>query len=391
MNRRYKERLAQGEKDLAEAHVSEGNEVSAEALSAHLKELSGLSVSRLASSSYSITNAYYFHTQSPDDPPTRPNSVVSTEFANQLRSRPPTFFNEPLTSAQPVPAHPSSVSPTNDSTFVSQVIPVMGIGAAAPIACLQGGPTPALHPVTAPLIKRDSGASSKSSSRESRMSWRKPPPPLPTVLIDSGTELALPTTRPNPDSHGIDTGGDRITQGLTIGQITGREYSIALTGPSTLIKPDFGALPPPRDEDTTSTSFPISPRLSMDSSVADLTLTHRQAVELVPLAVSPPSSDEARRHSMAAELAERSRTISDAFPPSLDDGESFRTAASASEAGSIRRVEMSTPELVRDDETVTSLPSPHMGGSGPGTEMHRTLGFGGGKRAEEDEREELRL
>ncbi|ORY85326.1 hypothetical protein BCR35DRAFT_313392 [Leucosporidium creatinivorum] len=45
MNRRYKERLAQGEKELAEAHVSEGSEVSAEALSAHLKELSGMSVS----------------------------------------------------------------------------------------------------------------------------------------------------------------------------------------------------------------------------------------------------------------------------------------------------------------------------------------------------------
>lgn len=279
---------------------------------------------------------------------------------------------------------------------------MIGIGAAAPTAHTQGEPTLVLTPVAVPLVKRDSGTSSKSSSRESRMSWRKPPPPLPTVLVDSSsapsTKLPLPTARPNPRSHGIHTDTDRIVQGLTAGQDTGREYSIALTAStpssgdiSTLIKPDFGAPPPPRDEDTTSTSFPTGPRLSMDSSVADMTLTHRQAVELVPLAVSPPSSDEARRRSMAAELEERSRTTSDAFSPSLGDGESFRTAASASEAGSLRRVEMSTPELVRDDETVTSLPSPQTGGSGSAAGMHRELGLGGSKRAEEEEREELRL
>ena len=47
------------------------------------------------------------HTQgcsSPDDPPSRPNSIVSTAFALNLRSRPPTFFDDlPKNSAHTPP------------------------------------------------------------------------------------------------------------------------------------------------------------------------------------------------------------------------------------------------------------------------------------------------
>lgn len=246
--------------------------------------------------------------QSPDEPPTRPNSVVSTEFANQLRSRPPTFFNEPL--ASPAPAQPpTSIPPSDLSTFVTQVIPVVGVGAAA------APPQP--EPIAGPLVKKDSGSSSKSSSRESRMSWRKAPPPFPTMLL-TGTEGVeddqgesahteqLAHVRPHPHSHGVINDHDRVGRGLASGLQTGREYALRAPTVSTpssgevsaLLKSDFGHTPPlPRDEDITSHSFPTGPRLSMDSSVAptELFLANNPHTELVPLTVSPPS-DEALRH-----------------------------------------------------------------------------------------------
>ncbi|BGP12855.1 hypothetical protein JCM10213_005228 [Rhodosporidiobolus nylandii] len=75
---------------------------------------------------------------SPDDPPSRPASVLSSEFGNGLRSRPPTFFDEPLSSGRQMPlrratppfppdAFPPATSTAPTSSFVSHAVPIVAV------------------------------------------------------------------------------------------------------------------------------------------------------------------------------------------------------------------------------------------------------------------------
>lgn len=235
---------------------------------------------------------------------------------------------------------------------------------------------------------------------------------MPAILLDHATDsghtteqLNLPTARWDPDSHGILMDNDRIGLGLANGLASGREQSIALTSStptsedtSAFLNSDFGVIPPlpqPREENHTSNSlsFPTGPRLSMDSSLvaAEMSTGDRRAEEFVPFTVSPPSDEAMKHRSYPIEGygSASMRTISDPTQVSeisLVERESFATASMTSG----REAEM--PDLVRDDETATSLASPATGVGPDGRRWEQPLGAGvdGGKHREE-EQEHLRV
>ncbi|BGP44996.1 hypothetical protein JCM10450v2_000811 [Rhodotorula kratochvilovae] len=80
----------------------------------------------------------------PNEPPTRPASVVSSTFAAGLRSRPPTCFEEPLRPARTRAATPPMplvalppLSPggaTATTSFVSQQVPIFAVAPPTPAA-----------------------------------------------------------------------------------------------------------------------------------------------------------------------------------------------------------------------------------------------------------------
>lgn len=138
---------------------------------------------------------------SPDDPPTRPTSVVSTSFADGLRSRPPTFFDEPLTRAE-APAVPrgnldvprSVTDVSLNPTDISFNIPIQAVGQASPPRLIEPDPYP----------RRDSSSSGDSKSESSRRSWRKP---VPTLLpYPSSTSSEGLTARPDVAAEGFSRG-----------------------------------------------------------------------------------------------------------------------------------------------------------------------------------------
>lgn len=128
---------------------------------------------------------------SPDSPPSRPSSVVSTRLANGLRSRPPTFFNEPFDA-------PTAGNPHHATDF-SAFAPVAAIGALGATGVIahdvlerrnsDDTPTELNQVPTSPTEmdhRRPGSHNSRGSnaSRESRKSYRKPAPS--NLMVNGG-------------------------------------------------------------------------------------------------------------------------------------------------------------------------------------------------------------
>ncbi|KAI5480070.1 hypothetical protein MNV49_002035 [Pseudohyphozyma bogoriensis] len=222
-----------------------------------------------------LKGAHFGHGQelsSPDTPPSRPSSIVSTSFADGLRSRPPTFFNEPLThdAAPPMPG-------TSQPTDVSFTVPILAVGGAA------------LSPPPAAVIKEDEASlrghrsNSSSSSSEasaagsavSRRSWRKPVPYLDPADDPSGPAIAL------SDGGATSSFGGRhaaIERGLENGFLSGRDATIAPSAStpssgdiSTILGANFGL---PREEPTplpvaAPTDPSSSPEINLGTQLAN--------------------------------------------------------------------------------------------------------------------------
>lgn len=130
----------------------------------------------------------------PNEPNSRPSSIVSTSLANGLRSRPPTFFNEPLGESTPLPEFHNFPSTTTDfRSFAIPIAAVSGVGIIEEESShikrhSEDDDIYGLHPtasnhshvtedrdVTQFGTKRDSDGSVQSSLA-SRKSYRKPVP-----------------------------------------------------------------------------------------------------------------------------------------------------------------------------------------------------------------------
>lgn len=257
---------------------------------------------------------------SPDEPPSRPSSVCSTTLADGLRSRPPTFFNEPLRPSSPPPRLP--VVPSSDYTFE---IPIAAVGAAAASRSV-----PELRRDSAGIdqdgrlpgegtARKDSGAS--KASEESRKSWRKPVP----ILVE-----------PVPQSN--EGGKHMVERRVDRGFLSGAQASLAPTGStpssdgSMLLGSSFGRLQDGRPDPASN-----PPTLRTDTS--SFPVLHAPQIPVhSPELVSAPFS-----HS--------------SFGERTDGTQSFLTALSE-EADSVER---RTPDLVRNDmpsEAATSVASP---------------------------------
>ncbi|KAM0746516.1 hypothetical protein T439DRAFT_360208 [Meredithblackwellia eburnea MCA 4105] len=184
---------------------------------------------------------------SPDEPPSRPSSVVSTAFADGLRSRPPTFFNESLgptvtkaIAPPPIPTVVTSPDVPVSPTDVSFNIPIQQIRASVPfVPPTIAEPEPAATGITSPE-RRDSASSGGSggSSKGSRKSWRKPVPQFdPELLLNrglqSGRDVSLPPTDRTPSSgNDISTilGGNFGQQPLPASEMV--PFQISTTAPT---------------------------------------------------------------------------------------------------------------------------------------------------------------
>ncbi|GAA6035156.1 hypothetical protein JCM8097_006393 [Rhodosporidiobolus ruineniae] len=170
-----------------------------------------------------------------DDPPSRPASVVSSTLAAGLKSRPPTFFDEPLRSPtfpappplrrNPTPPFPSSTSPVDPpytpataehpSTFVSHDVPVVVVAAPSPSTPTRRPSIPSSVPV-GPLSEDGASVSPDSSNRVSSNDLTVGGQAHAAFAqgFQTGEMASLPATARTPSSgHDISTllGGGRFS------------------------------------------------------------------------------------------------------------------------------------------------------------------------------------
>ncbi|GAA5899989.1 hypothetical protein JCM6882_007019 [Rhodosporidiobolus microsporus] len=172
----------------------------------------------------------------PEEPPSRPASIVSSAFAAGLRSRPPTFFDEPLRTpplaprsppqrkptppfpAPPpvetaLPPNPSAVlsSPTA-STFVTQNIPIVAVPAVA-VTRPPSSPRRPSIPTSVPVgPDSEDGASvtpPTSANRQTKSSGSLTVGGKAAAAFAAGMEageaISLPATARTPSSNEIST------------------------------------------------------------------------------------------------------------------------------------------------------------------------------------------
>ncbi|GAA5861483.1 hypothetical protein JCM1840_005385 [Sporobolomyces johnsonii] len=200
-----------------------------------------------------IRHVHPHQQSSPDDPPSRPASAVSTEFADGLQSRPPTFFNELTGSTNGANTRPfASIAfpPTDDvgtSPYITHDLPIVGIGAAA-----AGRPSPQRRrsiPTSVP-VGPDSEDGSGSTPRAGPTSSENAAHVVRLAFgsgLKSGGEASLAPTGSSPSSGDIST-------------LLGHHFH---TNPSSYYQVEDRDIP---DVPTTPTiTMTIPPRMSPDS------------------------------------------------------------------------------------------------------------------------------
>lgn len=297
---------------------------------------------------------------SPDTPPSRPNSILSTSVGDVLASRPPTFFDAPLNKAtEPLPPVPLVVSPPSSEVTQSFAgtfeIPVQArsgeydddVRSSTDVGGLPFSTTP--PNTTPPNVDsvetnplRHSDSDSTASSRNSRRSWRKP---VPAIEVD--------------DDSTVD--GSAIHREFGTGLMSGRDVSLAPTVStpstgdiSTILPATFGQPITPNKPSPPSPASDGRPRSPEEVRTgSNLALAQSAEVEL-----SEPHISWAAHVNNPASTTESS-SAAQSFRTASDDEGDFAT--NDDDNDSLEESSRHTPELSRDDslsDGTASLRSP---------------------------------